>query len=71
MNFQVDFGAKDEARLTPCKDDKPKDAEITLFKADSGYFLLASDILNELENIKERIKKVQKETEEIYINSDV
>ena len=27
-----------------------------------------TDIMNDLENIKERIKKVQLETEEIYIN---
>ena len=30
-----------------------------------------TDIMNELENIKERIKKVQTETEEIYINNDM
>ena len=30
-----------------------------------------TDIMDELENIKERIKKVQTETEEIYINSNV
>ena len=30
-----------------------------------------TDIMNELENIKERIKKVQTETEDIYINSNV
>jgi len=33
MKFRGDFGAKDEARLTPCKDDKPKYTEITQFKA--------------------------------------
>ncbi len=33
MKFRIDFGAEDEARLTPCKDDKIKDAEITLFQA--------------------------------------
>ena len=42
MKFRGDFGAEDEARLTPCKDDKPKDAEITLFKAGSGYSLSAN-----------------------------
>ena len=41
MKFRVDFGAKDEARLTPCEDDKPKDTEITLFKAVSDYSLEA------------------------------
>ena len=42
MEFCADFGAEDEARLTPCKDDKPEDAEITLFKAGSGYYLSAT-----------------------------
>ncbi len=41
MEFRTDFGAEDEARLMPCKDDKPKDAEIALFKAGSGYYLSA------------------------------
>ena len=41
MKFQADFGAEDEARLTPCEDDKPKDAGITLFKAGSDYYLSA------------------------------
>ena len=41
MKFRGDFGAEDEARLTPCKDDKPEDAEITPFKASSGYYLSA------------------------------
>ena len=41
MKFQIDFGAEDEARLTPCEDDKPKDAEIALFKAGSDYSLSA------------------------------
>ena len=30
-----------------------------------------TDIIKELENIKERIIKVQKETEEIYINIEI
>ena len=30
-----------------------------------------TDIMNELENIKERRNKVQAETEEIYTNNDV
>ena len=30
-----------------------------------------TDIINDLENIKERIKKVQSETEEIYINNEI
>ena len=41
MKSQADFGAEDEARLTPCEDDKPKDAGITLFKAGSDYYLPA------------------------------
>jgi len=39
MKIRGDFGAEDEARLTPCKDDKPKYTEITLVKAWFGYFL--------------------------------
>jgi len=39
MKFRGDFGAEDEARLTPCKDDKTKYTEITLFKAWFGYLL--------------------------------
>jgi len=42
MEFRVGFGAEDEARLTPCKDDKPKYTEITLFQASSDYSLSAS-----------------------------
>ena len=30
-----------------------------------------TDIMDELENIKERIKKVQTETEDIYINNEM
>jgi len=41
MEFRVNFGAKDEARLTPCKDDKPKGIEITPFQAGSDYSLPA------------------------------
>ena len=41
MEFRVDFGAEDEARLSPCKDDKPKYIEITPFQADLDYFLSA------------------------------
>ena len=39
MKFRGGFGAEDEARLSPCKDDKPKHTEITLFKAWFGYLL--------------------------------
>ena len=42
MKFWKDFGAEDEARLTPCKDDKPKVAEISPFQAGSGYLLSVS-----------------------------
>ena len=38
MKFRVDFGAKDEGRLSPFEDDKPKDAEITLLKASSDNY---------------------------------
>ncbi len=31
MKYRADFGAKDAAMLSPCKDDKPKDAYITQF----------------------------------------
>ena len=41
MEFRVNFGAEDEARLTPCEDDKPKGAETTLFQAGSDYLLSA------------------------------
>ena len=40
-DFRVDFYAEDAVRLTPCKDDKPKDAEIMPFQAGSGYSLSA------------------------------
>ena len=39
MEFREDFGAEDAARLTPCKDDKPKYAEIMPFQAGSDYSL--------------------------------
>ena len=35
MNFRIDFGAEDEGRLTPFKDDKPKDVENSMFQASS------------------------------------
>ena len=35
MNFQVDFGAEDEGRLTPFEDDKPKYAENSMLQASS------------------------------------
>ncbi|MBQ9413783.1 MAG: hypothetical protein IJU16_01510, partial [Clostridia bacterium] len=31
------FGAKDDARLTPCEDNKPKSAEFSLFQACCPY----------------------------------
>ena len=34
------------------------------------FFNELTDIIKDLENIKERIKKVQSETEEIYINNE-
>ena len=48
MEFRVDFGAEDEARLTPCKDDKPKYTETTLFQAGLDYSLSASVIKDSL-----------------------
>ena len=39
MEFWLDFGAKDAAWLTPCKDDKPKDAEIAAFQAGSDSWV--------------------------------
>ena len=35
MNFWANFGAKDAGRLSPFKDDKPKDAENSPFEAPS------------------------------------
>ena len=35
------------------------------------HFNELTDIMDELENIKERIKKVQTETEDIYINNEM
>ena len=35
MNFCEDFGAEDAERLTPLKDDKPKDAENSPLEASS------------------------------------
>ena len=41
MEFWADFGAEDEDRLSPFKNDKLKDAEIPSFKAGSDYSLSA------------------------------
>ena len=35
MNFRVVFGAEDEVRLSPFKDDNPKDTENSTFEASS------------------------------------
>ena len=35
MNFRVDFGAEDEVRLSPFKDDNPKDTENSTFESSS------------------------------------
>ena len=35
MNFRVNFGAEDEDRLSPFKDDNPKDTENSPFEASS------------------------------------
>lgn len=37
MKFWIDLGAKDEDRLSPFEEDKPKDAEISPFKAGSNW----------------------------------
>ena len=42
MNFCVDFGAEDAGRLTPFKDDKPKDAKNSPFEASSVLVVKAS-----------------------------
>ena len=42
IEFRADFGAEDAVRLAPCKDDKPKDAEIMSFQAGSDYSLSAN-----------------------------
>ena len=41
IEFRADFGAEDAVRLAPCKDDKPKDAEIVFFQAGSDCYLSA------------------------------
>ena len=41
----------------PCKDDKPEDVEITLFKAGSGYYLSAMPIFYK-RNLKMSTKTV-------------
>jgi len=42
MNFRVDLGAEDDGRLTPFKDDKPKDTENSTFEASSVLVVKAS-----------------------------
>ena len=42
MKFRENFSAEDDARLTPCEDDKPKVAEISPFQAGSDYLLSVS-----------------------------
>ena len=46
MNFCVDFGAEDAGRLTPFKDDKPKDTENSPFEASSVLVVKAKHINN-------------------------
>ena len=50
MNFCVDFGAEDAGRLTPFKDDKPKDTENSPFKASSVLVVKANGSLPHLCN---------------------
>ena len=42
MNFRVNFGAEDEDRLSPFKDDNPKDTENSPFEAYSLLVVKAS-----------------------------
>ena len=42
--FWIDFGAEDEGRLTPFKDDNPKNAENTVFRAGSDNSCQASAV---------------------------
>ena len=42
MKFRENFSAEDDARLTPCEDDKPKVSEISPFQAGSDYLLSVS-----------------------------
>ena len=44
MNFRVDFGAEDEVRLSPFKDDNPKDTENSTFEASSLLVVKANVI---------------------------
>ena len=44
MNFCVDFGAEDAGRLTPFKDDKPKDTENSPFEASSVLVVKAKNV---------------------------
>ena len=62
IEFRADFGAEDAVRLAPCKDDKPKDAEIMLFQAGSDCYLSAS---------RKRIKKgwLQMDTDKTKIDT--
>ena len=55
MNFWVGFGAKDAERLTPYKDDKPKDAENSPFGAPSVLVVKAIDIALHSETLEEMV----------------
>ena len=46
MNFRVDFGAEDEVRLSPFKDDNPKDTENSTFEASSLLVVKANRYYN-------------------------
>ncbi len=54
IEFRADFGVEDAVRLAPCKDDKPKDAEIMLFQAGSDYSLSAKYTLTEQDILQAR-----------------
>ena len=49
--FLVIFGAEDEVRLSPCKDDKPKMTKICCHKALRGRASLALKGRSRLENL--------------------
>ena len=48
MNFRVDFGAEDEVRLSPFKDDNPKDTENSTFEASSLLVVKAKQLKKQM-----------------------
>ena len=66
IEFRADFGVEDAVRLAPCKDDKPKDAEITLFQAGSDYPLSAKGT-----GMRPHLKQLSEEDRGEYIDDFV